>query len=110
MHRPNGEIKSKRCSFRKFPNHPQIQHRKTCDELLMKTVKCAGGKTILYPKMIFTYRSVIVSLQEMLNRPGFFERCETWRSLPQQSRLYNDVYDGKIWDEFKNPNGILFFC
>ena len=58
--------------------------------------------------MIFTYRSVIASLQEMLNRPGFFERCETWRSLPQQSGLYNDVYDGKIWDEFKNPNGIPF--
>ena len=63
--KPNSTLESKRCSFTAFPNHPQIQHRKTCDEVLMKRMKCSSGRAILYPKMIYTYKSVIESLQEM---------------------------------------------
>lgn len=44
----------------------------------------------------------------MLNRPGFSDKCEAWRSLPLQDGVYNDIYDGKIWKEFQNPNGIPF--
>ena len=74
----------------------------------MKTMKCSGGKTVLYPRMIFTYKSILESLQEMLNRPGFSEKCELWRSLPHQDVIYTDIYEGDIWKEFQNPNGAPF--
>ena len=55
----SGELQSKRCTFILFPNHPRVQHQKPCDTVLMKTMKCSGGKTVLYPRMIFTYKSLI---------------------------------------------------
>ena len=33
---PNGSLESKKCSFVPFPNHPQVQHRKPCEAVLMK--------------------------------------------------------------------------
>ena len=101
----SGELQSKRCSFILFPNHPQVQHQKPCDTVLMKTMKCSGGKTVLYPRMIFTYKSILESLQEMLDRPGFSEKCEL---CPHQDEIYTDIYDGDIWKEFQNSNGAPF--
>ena len=67
----SGEKISKKCSYRKFPNHPQPQHRHTCDTLLMKRVKLSSGRFLLTPRIIYCYKSIIESLQEMLKREGF---------------------------------------
>ena len=104
----NGDVESKRCHFIQFPNHPQTHHRKPCDTILMKKVKLPNSKVTLYPKMIYTYKSIIDSLQEMLYRQDFLQKCEAWRSLPYQSGAYRDIYDGRIWKDFQNPDSVPF--
>ena len=87
---PTGRVESKRCSFVRFPNHPQVQHRKPCDTVLMKEVKSSAGKVVLYPKLIYCYKSIVETLQEMLNRPDFSVKCEAWRTRSHQDGVYND--------------------
>lgn len=107
---PDGSLESKRCSFIRFPNHPQIQHRKSCDVVLMKKVKSASGNVVLYPKQIYTYKSIIESLKELLARPDFSMKCEAWRNLPCRDEYFNDVFDGQVWKDFQIPDGVPFLC
>ena len=56
-----GSVQSgKKCSFQKFPNHPQKTKQKLCGLPLVKTVELTGGKSILYPHMVYCswYRTV----------------------------------------------------
>ena len=92
----------------RFPNHPQAQHRKPCGAVLMKNVKSSNGKVLLYPKLIYTYKSITESLQELLRNPGFSVKCEAWRKRPTRVDYYYDVYDGEIWKDFQNPDGRSF--
>ena len=62
-----------------FPNHPQRQHRQPCGQCLMKKIKSSRGVLSLHPRLIYSYKSVIESLQEMVLKPGFIEKCELWR-------------------------------
>jgi len=84
IHLPDNQLVSKHCSFQRFPNHPQHQHRHACGQSLMK-IKSSKGKQSLYPRLIYCYKSVIASLQEMVSKPGFIDECELWceRKAPQ---------------------------
>ena len=84
IHLPDNQLVSKHCSFQRFPNHPQHQHRHGCGQSLMK-IKSSKGKQSLYPRLIYCYKSVIASLQEMVSKPGFIDKCELWceRKAPQ---------------------------
>ena len=62
----SGRSESKRCSFVKYPSHPQAQHCKPCGTVLMKEVKCRSPDVCFYPKSMYCYRSVIHSMREML--------------------------------------------
>ena len=95
------------CTFRKFPCHPQLQHRKTCNTLLMKRLNLASGKVSLQPRLIYCYKSVVESLQEMIKRNGFIESCESWRQK-DASDIYRDIYDGQVWKDFLAPDGVPF--
>ena len=46
---------SRKCSFVKFPKHPQRAYRQPCDTLLMKTMRTSAGTTTLYPRQMFCY-------------------------------------------------------
>ena len=105
---PNGSTESKKCCFQQFPLHPLCHYRKACGTPLMKSVKTPSGKKILYPRLIYCYKSVIDSLKEMLKRPGFLELCEEWRQIVCDSQTYNDVYDGQIWKDFQSWKGVPF--
>lgn len=104
----NGNVESKCCDFIRFPNHPQSQHRQPCGAVLMKKVKYFSGKVAFYPKLIYCYKSIIESLQEMLARPDFSAKCDDWRSRPVAVGVYRDVYDGSIWEKFQAPDGVPF--
>ena len=52
--------------------------------------------------------SIIESLKEMLVRPAFLEKCEAWRSRKVEDGLLADIYDGNIWKDFLNLNGVPF--
>ena len=75
------------CPYKAYPNHPHRRMRTQCWTLLLKTIELASGR------------------QALLNRPGFSSSCEEWRSRRVKSGVMDDVYDGKIWNEFQCYNG-----
>ncbi len=104
----NGQMESKTCSFIRFPTHPQRQHRAPCGTPLLKKVKTKTGKLSLYPRLVYCYKSITESLQEMLERPDFLHKCELWRSEERDPDVFTDVYDGEMWKEFLQPDGVPF--
>ena len=97
-----------RCSYVKFPNHPQSQHCKPCSAMLMKKVKSSAGTTSLYPRQLFCYKSIIDSLKNLMARATFLQSCELWRNRQKFDNTLTDVYDGKVWHDFLYPGGIPF--
>ena len=95
-----GSIESTRnCSFVKHPNHPHSSGRAPCSAPLMRSVTLRTGKVRLYPFKIYCYRKLVVSLQELLLRPGFFDACQLWKDQPISEFI--DLYHGKIWKDFQ---------
>ena len=74
----------------------------------MKSVKTSVGTTYLYLRQLYCYSSVISALREKVSLPGFIEKCERWRNRVVHSDVYEDVYDGRMWTQFLNPDGIPF--
>ncbi|CAH1232939.1 Hypp536 [Branchiostoma lanceolatum] len=105
----NGREESKRCSFVKYINHPQRQHRRPCGQKLLKSIKLPSGKTKLVPFKIYCYKSLKESISALVRRSGFEESCELWRKRSQNSDKMSDIYDGKIWKEFNDPQKHDFF-
>lgn len=105
---PNRSVVSSKCSYIMFPDHPQRARWRPCNTVLMKTVRTSNGTNSLYPRQMYCYKSVVESLKELVLRPGFVEKCETWRSRNIASGTLHDIYDGKIWKEFLNPDGVPF--
>ena len=62
--------KSKQCSFKQFPFHPQLRMRSSCGTLL-KSIELASKKTYLYPFLMYCYLGLDVSLQSILIGPIF---------------------------------------
>ncbi|XP_068678691.1 uncharacterized protein [Montipora foliosa] len=105
----NGRKKGERCSFVEFPRHPQRAQRKPCGASLFKTTRSKHGELTLKAKRVFCYRSVKKTLQEFLKRPGFADKCEQYKKHPRDINLLGDVYDGRVWKNFKNGKGEPFF-
>ena len=38
------------------------------------------------------------------NKKGFEESCRKWAARPNNDHELSDIYDGRIWKEFKDPN------
>lgn len=96
------QIISKTCTYRDHPNS-----RKCCEAQLLKTVYIANGKR-LYPHKVYCYQTLMSSLQCLLQRPGFSDSCEHWRSQFQSKNddILRDIYDGRI---FKTWRGDPFY-
>ena len=105
----NGRKKGKRCSFVEFPDHLRRTQRKPCGTSLFKAVRSKNGDLILKAKRVFCYRPVKKTLEEFLKRPGFGAKCEEFKKEPQNPELLGDIYDGRIWKNFKNAEGEPFF-
>ena len=93
------------CPYKAYPNHPHRRMRTQCGTLLIKTIELASGRKIFYPFMTYCYLGLQASLQTLLKCPGFSSSCEEWRSRRVKSGVMDDVYDGKIWNEFQCYNG-----
>ena len=61
-----------------------------------------------YQCLLSCYKSVAQSLQDLLLRPAFIELSERWRNRQVPQDTLADVYDGKVWQEFQNINGVSF--
>ena len=81
--------------------------REKCNTLLMKRVK-QGSKYKLVPFKIYAYNSLKSSLAKLFGRPGFSQKCESWRARPKSPNVFTDVYDGLVWEQFQVVNNRPF--
>ena len=105
---PDKTYSSLQCSYIKFPHHPQAKRRQPCNDTLMKKVKTSSGTISLYPRQLYCYRSVKESLKLLVAQSGFVEKCELWRVRKTVDDTLTDIYDGQVWQDFLNPEGIPF--
>ena len=98
---------SKHCLHVKYPDHPHAQRRRSCGNLLLKSVEISSGKKLLYPFKVYSYKSIQDNLQHLLLRSEFYENCQHWRNQIDHNHIDN-VYDGSIWKEFQEYSGSPF--
>ena len=91
----------KKCSYIRFPNHPQMNRRIECGGSLFKTVKLQGGKRKLRARYEYAYQPLKQSLQKLLNCKGFAEKLEYWRKRSTVPGWKSDIYDGNVWKDFQ---------
>lgn len=82
--------------------------RRPCGTLLLKSIKLATGRLSLRPFKTYCYMPIKNSLQELLNRPGFQDACERWRTRKVTEGVMSDIYDGKIWKDYQEYKGEPF--
>lgn len=101
-HNANGTRESKCCKHIMFPNHPRLSYRKPCSALLLKKVRNKSGIT-LCPIMVYPYRSLRTSVEQLVRKSNFIEECEKWRNRTISSDYLCDIYDSLVWSEFNSP-------
>lgn len=104
----DGSIVSKKCSFVRFPKHPWISRRQHCGTILIKSVRTSVGTTFFYPRQLYCYKSIVDFLKEKVASSKFVSECEKWRAHDSKPGVYEDVFDGQVWKDFLNPNGVPF--
>ena len=57
--------------------------------------------------MVYPYTSVIKSLQELLKRPGFWDKCQESRKQVFADNIKTDIYQGNVWKELSSNE---FLC
>ncbi len=105
---PDKSVLSRQCSFISFPNHPHATQRQPCNAQLLKRIRTPAGTITLYPRRMFCYQSIIDALKLSMKRPGFIERCELWRTRKIVPDTLFDIYDGRVWKQFLNVDGMPF--
>src|SRR5215469_9697189 len=97
------------CSYKDFPNHPISSFRSPCNTVITKPVPETKG-IVHKPALIYPIINIKDQLQRLYNKKGFEESCRKWSTRPINDRELSDIYDGKTWKTFKDPNdGQLFF-
>ena len=84
----------KKCSYKQHHN------ARRCGEALFKEIVSANGSKRQHPHKIYCISRLSSSLQNLILKPGFIEKCESTRNAFSNSRL-SDVYDGEIWRHFQ---------
>ena len=97
---------SKRCSYQAFRGQ---RRPSPCETLLLKTVKLASGRKILYPLKVYCYQSIQLSLQGFLLQPDFVKLCEQWHFC-ENGNMLCDVYDGQLWKDFQCASDKTVSC
>ncbi|XP_016126124.1 uncharacterized protein [Sinocyclocheilus grahami] len=100
----------KSCSYIPFSKHPQKRsaQKKKCGSALLRKLKSSTGKEFVYPIRPYCYSSVRQSLEVLVKRPGFLQKCEEWRLRKMPECVFGDVYDGQVWKDYHYVNGEPF--
>ena len=95
----------KRCSSKHYSRGKMI----ICDGQLVKRVVLKNHVIKYYPIYYYCYSSLLNSLEKLLQKPGFPEKCEEWRKRGQSSpEQMTDIFDGQLWKDFQKYNGSDF--
>ena len=80
-----------------------------CDGQLVKRVVLKDHVIKYYPIYYYCYSSLLNSLEKLLQKPGFPEKCEEWRKRGQSNpEQMTDIFDGQLWKDFQKYNGSDF--
>lgn len=61
------------------------------------------------PSLIFPIISIKRRLQQLYNTKGFEESCRKWTNRPNNEKELADIFDGRIWKTFEDPNNSQLF-
>ena len=94
----------------KVCSHRNSTRAKTCNSALLQRVELPStNRTIFYPIKVYCYIPLYNYMQSLLNKPGFEQLCDHWKTVYRKDgQIYQDVYDGKIWQDFQSYNGNSF--
>jgi len=103
LNRVSPTTSSKRCTYVPYPEHPHPRKRQPCNAALLKPVEFSSGNTKFYPHLVYCYKSLKESLQDLLLKSDFVSNCQLWRKKTHTDEsILNDIYDGNIWKQFFN--------
>ena len=91
----------KTCSGVRYSRGKKIK----CGEDLVYNIQLKNGKSCFYPIHYYCSNSIINSLERLLGKKGFAEKCEHWRTRNIPDDKMAEVYDGKIWKDFLTYRG-----
>ena len=77
--------------------------------LVLMNMRSKNGSLFPHPKNLYCFKKLSDSLRSLLTRPGFLEKCESWRNRKPTANSMADVFDGKVWKEFLDSDGNAFF-
>ena len=52
--------------------------------------------------MVYPYHSLIKGIQNLLNQPGFWNKCQEWRSKAEPENMRADIHHGDVWKELSS--------
>ncbi len=71
--------------------------RKPCSEILLNQAKTSSGTFHLVPFKVYCYKSVVVSLEQLLNKPNMHTLCEKWK-ITERDHVFTYIYDERVWN------------
>ena len=89
----HGTIKARTCSNQILYNRRRV----ACGQPLLKKSILEDGKCTFIPIKTYCYKSIVESIEELLNRKGMLNECQKWRSREVPSGYLADIFDGAIW-------------
>ena len=98
----------KKCTYVRFPRHPQKRMRVPCNSPLLKLIKTASGRHISTPLKVFCYQSIIQTIRCLVQQPGMLDVLNKWKDRTIPSGVMADVYDGSVWKSFLTVDGKPF--
>ncbi|XP_066928357.1 uncharacterized protein [Clytia hemisphaerica] len=94
----------KSCSYT-----PPFTRGVKCDTKLLKVRYTAAGNTTYVPKKVYCTRGIDSTIQNYLKRPNFKKLLLESKDQVSEDGTMNDIYDGKIWQNFSKDKGEWFF-
>ena len=89
------------CTYIQFPNHPHKSRKAACNASLLKTIKSSSSYKLL-PRKLYSYNCIIENVKRLMSRPGFMQLCRAWNDRTVSSGVLTDIYDGGLWNDFRN--------
>jgi len=85
-----------------YPHHPMPSKHVSCNTAMLKSVEFASGRVILYPHLVYCYKSFWSCVQHLLLNSEFVSNCQLWREYDNTSTNLSSIYNGNVWKEFFN--------
>ena len=83
-------------------------HESPCNGTLLRSIELRSRREIFYPYRVYCYMPLLYYLKMFVNRPNFDSLCSEWKKHINEPGIYEDIFDGKIWRDFQEYDGVPF--